>query len=61
MPILEKNGMFDGDNIDECIERVKEVFAKKERLLCDCTKCLSKRAGHYVKSVDDYYKDDENG
>jgi hypothetical protein len=26
-------------------------------LTCNCTKCLSARAGHYVKSIDDYYKE----
>ena len=28
--------------------------------ICHCTRCESARAGHYVKGIDDYYREDSD-
>jgi hypothetical protein len=37
---------------DDVKNLIKDVEAT-----CNCSKCLSARAGYPVKSIDDYYKD----
>jgi hypothetical protein len=54
---------FELQKCPECDRDTVEIYVKEgdETIRsfqpCSCTRCLSAKAGHYVKGIDDYYVD----